>query len=379
MILPRLKQQKNTIAIRSELLSLIERLNNGEQLKREEFLFILNNISQYEAYYLCQYATIKCKDYYNGFVYMRGLIEISNYCKQNCLYCGIRGKNSNAFRYRMSKEEILECVEIGDKLGFKTFVLQSGEDPKFTDEIICEILQEIKSKYPNCAITLSIGEKSKKSYKLYKEAGCDRYLLRHEAASERLYKQLHPASLKLENRLSCLQDIKEVGLQVGAGLMVGSPTQTNLDLVDDLMFLQDFQPHMCGIGPYISHSETPLRGNKDGNVEQTAVIVALTRLICPKTLIPSTTALATIGEFGQEKVLQSGANVLMPNLTYTKYRKKYALYENKMATEDNAMQSLNKLIMKAEKVGFKVCMQKGDHYDWVPKHSTKKIAHYEYV
>lgn len=365
MLLPRLKRDCNKTELEVELINLIDRLYNGEQLKKEEFLFLLNNISQLEATYLFKKAVKKCKQIYSGFVYMRGLIEFSNYCKQNCNYCGIRGKNSNANRYRMSKKEILECVEIGSEMGFKTFVLQSGEDPKFTDEVLCDIIKEIKQQNPVCAITLSVGEKSKESYKLLHMAGCDRFLLRHEAASESLYNHLHPSNMKFANRLNCLHDIKSVGIQAGAGLMVGSPKQTNFDLVEDLMFLQDFQPHMCGIGPYISHSETPLKGNPNGSVEQTRVMVALTRLVCQKALIPSTTALATIGKFGQEKVLQSGANVLMPNLTHTKFREKYALYENKMATKDNAVQSFENLKKKAKNAGFKVSLEKGNHIDWV--------------
>lgn len=270
---------------------------------------------------------------YGDEVYVRGLIEFSNYCKNDCYYCGIRKGNHKAERYRLSFDEILSCCEEGFSLGFRTFVLQGGEDPWYTDEKVCHIVSAIKEKFPECAITLSIGEKSKESYQAYFDAGAERYLLRHETADSTHYQKLHPDSMSLENRKRCLFDLKEIGYQVGSGFMVGSPYQTTENLVCDLRFLQKLQPDMIGIGPYITHQDTPFANFPSGSLTKTLRMVSILRLLFPYALIPSTTALGTIHPEGRELGLKAGGNVVMPNLSPVSVRKKYELYEIKSARE----------------------------------------------
>jgi biotin synthase len=274
--------------------------------------------------------------YYGLDVYFRGLIEFSNYCKNDCLYCGIRKSNTQATRYRLSLEEILECCRMGDSLGYKTFVLQSGEDPWFTDDRMVEIVSSIRAAYPDHAITLSIGEKSRESYERFFRAGANRYLLRHETAGEDHYRKLHPPSMKLAERKQCLADLKAIGYQVGAGFMVGSPFQTAEDLLEDLRYIQDLQPHMVGIGPFIPQQDTPFGTYPQGDMALTLRMVALTRLVLPWALLPATTALGTISPTGREQALMAGANVVMPNLSPRAVRKFYALYDNKICTGDEA-------------------------------------------
>ncbi len=298
--------------------------------------------------------------YYSKNVYIRGLIEFTNYCKNNCLYCGIRAANSHAVRYRLTTEEILSCCETGHKLGFRTFVLQGGEDPYFTDSLICSIVSSIKEKFPDCAVTLSIGEKPRKSYEAYFSAGADRYLLRHETASESHYRLLHPESMSHKNRIRCLYDLKDIGYQVGAGFMVGSPYQTDENLVADIRFLQKLSPDMVGIGPYITHRETPFFDKPSGTLEKTLRMVALTRVFLPYALIPATTALGTIHPEGREKGLKIGANVVMPNLSPVRVRKLYDLYENKISTGEEAAECKNELEVRVLSAGFKIVTDRGD-------------------
>lgn len=297
---------------------------------------------------------------YGDEVYVRGLIEFSNYCKNDCYYCGIRKGNHKAERYRLSFDEILSCCEEGFSLGFRTFVLQGGEDPWYTDEKVCHIVSAIKEKFPECAITLSIGEKSKESYQAYFDAGAERYLLRHETADSTHYQKLHPDSMSLENRKRCLFDLKEIGYQVGSGFMVGSPYQTTENLVCDLRFLQKLQPDMIGIGPYITHQDTPFANFPSGSLTKTLRMVSILRLLFPYALIPSTTALGTIHPEGRELGLKAGGNVVMPNLSPVSVRKKYELYENKICTGEEAAQCRGCLEARVKKAGYQIVTARGD-------------------
>ena len=297
---------------------------------------------------------------YKDTVYIRGLIEFTNYCRNNCYYCGIRRDNRNAERYRLSKEDILSCCEEGYGLGFRTFVLQGGEDPYYTDALICDIVSEIRSRFADCAITLSIGEKSRESYKAFFDAGANRYLLRHETADEAHYRMLHPDSMSLANRKRCLFDLKEIGYHVGSGFMVGSPYQTTENLIADLRFLQDLQPDMIGIGPYITHEDTSFASFENGSLSLTLRLISILRLMFPYALIPSTTALGTIDKKGRELGLQAGANVVMPNLSPVRVRKLYALYENKICTGEEAAQCVGCLERRVESAGYRIVTSIGN-------------------
>lgn len=300
------------------------------------------------------------RNIYQDEVYIRGLIEFTNYCKNNCFYCGIRAGNAKAVRYRLSEEEILACCEEGYRLGFRTFVLQGGEDPAYTDEVVCRIVSSIRNRFLDCAITLSIGEKPRESYQAYFDAGANRYLLRHETANQAHYQKLHPASMSLENRKRCLFDLKEIGYQVGSGFMVGSPGQTTENLIEDLRFLQTLHPDMIGIGPYICHEQTPFAGQKNGTLHQTLRMISILRLMFPYALIPATTALGTIDKEGRELGLKAGANVVMPNLSPVGVRKLYDLYENKICTGEEAAQCRGCLARRVEKAGYRIVTAIGD-------------------
>ncbi|MCH5325316.1 MAG: [FeFe] hydrogenase H-cluster radical SAM maturase HydE [Eubacterium sp.] len=300
------------------------------------------------------------REHYGDKVYVRGLIEFTNYCKNNCYYCGIRCGNHAVERYRLTKEDILSCCEEGYGLGFRTFVLQGGEDPYYTDDVICEIVSEIRQKYPDCAITLSIGEKPRESYQAYFDAGANRYLLRHETADPQHYAMLHPESMSLENRKRCLFDLKEIGYQVGSGFMVGSPYQTTENLIADLRFLQQLSPDMIGIGPYLTHADTPFADKENGSFTLTLRLISVLRLMFPYALIPATTALGTIHPLGREKGLQAGANVVMPNLSPVSVRKKYELYENKICTGEEAAQCRGCLERRVESVGYRIVTDIGN-------------------
>ena len=301
------------------------------------------------------------RQYYGNKVFTRGLIEFTNYCKNNCRYCGIRSGNRNVRRYRLSEEDIMECCESGYELGYRTFVLQGGEDPYYTDEQMAAIICRIKSRFPDAAVTLSIGEKSYESYKKFREAGADRYLLRHETADEDLYRALHPQAMSLENRKKCLWNLKELGYQVGAGFMVGAPGQTSAHLAKDLVFLQELEPHMVGIGPFIPHHDTIYAEEKAGSVELTLFLLSVIRIMLPQVLLPATTALGTLDPLGREKGLTAGANVVMPNLSPVKNRKLYELYDNKICTGEEAAECRNCLSHRVRQVGFELVDERGDH------------------
>ena len=310
--------------------------------------------------YLYQRAFEVRKRHYGTDVYMRGLIEFTNYCRNNCYYCGLRASNRNVERYRLTPDEIYACADEGYQLGFRTFVLQGGEDPWFTDERICEIVQTLSTSHPDCAVTLSIGERPKASYQSFYDAGARRFLLRHETATEAHYRQLHPDSMSLVNRKQCLWDLKEIGYQVGSGFMVGSPFQTLDNLVADLRFLQQLGPDMIGIGPFIPQSDTPFGDKAQGTLRQTLNLVAILRLLFPYALIPATTALGTIHPRGRELGLQAGANVVMPNLSPVKYRKLYAIYDDKICTGDESAQCRRCLARRVESVGCQLVVDRGD-------------------
>ena len=300
------------------------------------------------------------RKYYGNLVFFRGLIEFSSYCKNDCYYCGIRKSNRNAVRYRLSHEEIMGCCAEGRRLGFRTFVLQSGEDLYYTDERMCAVIADIKEHYPDCAVTLSLGEKAEESYRRYYDAGADRYLLRHETADGQHYARLHPSEMSLENRKKCLYTLKEIGFQVGAGFMVESPYQTFENLASDMIFLRELRPHMIGIGPFIPHRDTIFAGEKTPSVDLTLIMLALIRIMLPEALIPSTTALGTIDPQGREKGLKAGANVVMPNLSPPRHRKDYSLYDSKICTGEEAAECLGCLTRRIRFAGFEPDFSRGD-------------------
>jgi len=338
-----------------------EKLIQNHELSREEYIEILQNWENPEiSRALTEEAVRLRRHYYGDKVYTRGLIEFTNYCKNDCYYCGIRRGNSHAQRYRLSREEILACCENGYALGFRTFVLQGGEDPYYTDERMAEIISLIRRGWPDCAITLSIGEKSYESYRLFKEAGADRYLLRHETASDELYRRLHPEEMLLSHRKQCLYDLKSLGYQVGAGFMVGSPGQTMEHLAEDLIFLKELEPQMVGIGPFIPHHETRFANETAGSVGLTLFLLSVIRILLPKVLLPATTALGTMDPLGREKGLAAGANVVMPNLSPVKNRKQYDLYDNKICTGEEAAECRGCLERRVSSTGYRLVAERGD-------------------
>lgn len=330
----------------------IKRLAKDRNLSDEEFLYILNN-DEADGFLFSEADRVR-RENYGDSVYIRGLIEFTNYCKNNCYYCGIRRDNKNAIRYSLTKDEILECCEKGYGLGFRTFVLQGGEDLRFSDKDICEIVYDIKSKFSDCAVTLSVGERSKESFKAFYDAGADRYLLRHETATDEHYRKLHPENLSLRARKECLFNLKEIGFQVGSGFMVGSPYQTMENIISDLRFLQELEPDMIGIGPFLTHKDTPFSTFENGSFSLTLKLISVLRLIFPYALIPSTTALGTINPEGREMGLKAGANVVMPNLSPMRVRKLYTLYDNKIATDEEAAESVMALKKRVENAGYRV-------------------------
>ncbi len=337
---------------------LIEKLKQQQTLTDAEFFALLT--ADYDVGKLFAHADSVRRAVYDDAVYIRGLIEVSNYCKNNCYYCGIRAGNTKAERYRLTKEEILDCCREGYALGFRTFVMQGGEDPKMDDAFLCDVVSAIRKAYADCAITLSLGEKPKESYLAYYRAGANRYLLRHETATDSHYQILHPEEMSLKSRKQCLYDLKEIGFQVGAGFMVGSPGQTTEHLIADLRFLQELKPAMIGIGPYLNHKDTPFRDCPNGSMELTLRLISILRLMFPYALLPSTTALGTIHPEGRELGLKAGANVVMPNLSPQGVRNLYNLYENKRCTGSEAAESLEILKKQVTDAGYRIVVDRGD-------------------
>ena len=339
---------------------LIEKLNNTHSLNKDEALQLIKQGAQHKNL-LFALAQETAQKSFGRQIFVRGLIEFTNYCKNDCYYCGIRRSNKNAARYRLTQEEILECCRAGYGLGFRTFVLQGGEDYFYSDEDIAAIVRAIKTQHPDCAVTLSIGERSRETYALWKKAGADRYLLRHETADCAHYAKLHPAELSAKNRQNCLHTLKELGYQAGAGFMVGSPYQTAENLADDLMFLQKLRPQMIGIGPFIPHHDTPFKDEPAGSVELTLVLLAVLRLLFPHVLLPATTALGTLAPGGRLLGIKAGANVIMPNLSPQNVRGKYLLYDNKLHTGAEAAEALNELQREVASIGYRIVSARGDY------------------
>lgn len=354
------KYGKNMRIQTMKLLKIVDDIQKNKNLTLEQLNLLLMTEDDSVITYLQEKARESAISVFGKKIYIRGLIEFTNYCKNDCYYCGIRKSNRNAQRYRLDKEDILSCCQKGYELGFRTFVLQGGEDVYFTDERMCEIVRAIRKEYPDCAITLSIGERDRSSYQALYEAGANRFLLRHETADPEHYNKLHPSSLTLENRICCLKELSEIGYQVGCGFMVGSPGQTMETLWKDLQLILNLKPQMVGIGPFIPQHDTPFAEEKAGTMEQTIRLLAIIRLIHPTVLLPATTALGTIHPEGRELGILSGANVVMPNLSPVATRKKYQLYDNKICMDAEAAEGLAELKKRIEKIGYEVVVDRGD-------------------
>ncbi len=339
---------------------LIEKLEKENGLSRSEYAELVVCRDEEAAGLLAQKARRAADAVYGDAIYTRGLIEISSICRNNCLYCGIRKDNNLAERYRLSKEQILSCADEGYDLGFRTFVLQGGEDPFFSDDVLCAIIADIKRAHADCAVTLSMGERSRESYQALYDAGAERYLLRHETADAAHYAMLHPSDMSFEKRMQCLRDLREIGYQVGCGFMVGSPGQTAETIAEDLTFIRTFKPEMCGIGPFIPHHNTPFKDEKQGTLELTLFLLSVIRLTHPFVLLPATTALGTIHPQGREKGILAGANVVMPNLSPVEVRKKYELYDNKICTGEESAQCRSCLDDRMKRIGYRLVVDRGD-------------------
>lgn len=352
----------------AEIRDIIHKLCDTGSLTREEIIKLLENRDSEIQAELAERASAVAREHYGNKVYVRGLIEFTNYCRNDCYYCGIRCGNKNADRYRLTKEEIVECASYGYGLGFRTIVLQGGEDQFYTDDMIVDIIKSIKKDHPDVAVTLSIGEKSYETYKAFFDAGADRYLLRHETADFDHYAKLHPKNLSAENRQQCLYNLKKIGFQTGAGFMVGSPYQTITNIADDLLFLKKLDPEMIGIGPFIPHQDTVFKDMKAGGLDQTLFLLSIIRLMLPTVLLPATTALGTINPRGRELGILAGANVVMPNLSPVGVRKKYALYDNKICTGEEAAECMNCLKNRIGSIGYEIVTDRGDNVKYKNQH-----------
>ncbi len=340
--------------------TLVEKLRDTHALSAEEYNALLTTTDAQVLDFLREQAVAVRQKHYGNTVFVRGLIEFTNYCKNDCYYCGIRCSNRRAERYRLTEQQILDCCKEGYALGYRTFVLQGGEDPAYTPARMEKLVADIKNAHPDCAVTLSVGEQDTDTYRRWREAGADRYLLRHETADADHYGKLHPARLTLENRKRCLWDLKELGYQVGCGFMVGSPFQKIEHLVKDLQFLSELQPDMVGIGPFIPHKDTPFGNETAGSVEMTLRLLSIIRLLLPRVLLPATTALGTLRDDGRENGILSGANVCMPNLSPADVRKKYTLYDNKRAFGSEAAEEIDALKKRMTAIGYDVVVDRGD-------------------
>ena len=344
-----------------EAKKLIDKLELEHKLDKDEWISLLDSCSDEVREYAAEKARTVAQSVYGNDVFIRGIVEFSNVCKNDCYYCGIRAGNCNLERYKLTEEDILQCCKAGYRYGFRTFVLQSGEDLSYTTEDICRIVSRIKSEFPDCAVTLSIGEKSREDYTAYKEAGADRYLLRHETANKAHYEKLHPDEMSWDNRMRCLRDLKELGFQTGCGIMVGSPYQTTECIADDMIFMSEFKPEMIGIGPFLPHKDTPFKDEPKGSYEMTLFLLSLCRLMLPHVLLPATTALGTIRPDGREQGVLSGANVIMPNLSPTEVRDKYMLYDNKICTGDASDKCHDCVEARMKLIGYRVVVDRGDY------------------
>lgn len=342
---------------------LIKKLKDQRIISREEFIALLSSFNDDDREVAAGIAREISLRSLSNKIFIRGIIEFSSYCKNDCYYCGLRRSNRCASRYRLTNDNILSCCDKGYELGFRTFVLQSGEDPYYNDDRMADIVSRIRKQYQDCAITLSIGEKSREAYQRFFDAGANRYLLRHETADREHYGKLHPPELSLENRIRCLYDLKDIGYQTGCGCMVGSPYQTVENLADDLLFMSKFRPHMIGIGPFIPHKDTPFGNQPAGKVEMTLFMLSLCRIMLPDVLLPATTALGTIQGDGRKRGVLAGANVIMPNLSPADVRKKYLLYDNKAFTGDDAAENVRLLRGHMAEIGYEIVTQRGDYIE----------------
>lgn len=357
---------------------IVNKLQQDRTLLPEEFRQLLSGCDAETLRYINERAREVTLRQFGNKIYIRGLIEVSNCCRNNCYYCGIRKGNPNIERYRLSEESILECCRQGYELGFRTFVLQGGEDAALTDERMEAIVVHIRRSFPDCAITLSLGEKSREVYERFFRAGANRYLLRHETYDEAHYRQLHPAEMSAKRRLRCLQDLKEIGYQTGTGVMVGSPGQTVEHLVQDILFIERLRPEMIGIGPFLPHHDTPFAGLPNGTVEQTLLLLSIFRLMHPSALIPATTALATLAPDGRERGILAGANVVMPNLSPREERKKYELYNDKASLGAESAEGLAALQKQLQTIGYEISFDRGDfgnHPTSYPPITAQPINH----
>lgn len=342
---------------------LIERLYREHTLSPDKLRILLTQCDEEHLTLIRQKACEVSQKHFGNKIYIRGLIEIGNCCHNDCYYCGIRRSNSHIERYRLTKEDILACCEEGYNLGFRTFVMQGGEDNRLTDSRMIDIISTIRKTYPDVAITLSLGEKDTRTYQQFYEAGANRYLLRHETHNEQHYRLLHPSGMSLSNRLRCLNDLKQIGFQTGTGIMVGSPGQTVDHLIEDILFIESFRPQMIGIGPFLPHHETPFSDRPAGRLQQTLLLLSIFRLMHPQALIPSTTALATLLPEGRELGILSGANVVMPNLSPPQQRYKYALYDNKASMGAEAAEGLKLLKDRLKAIGYAIDKSRGDYFE----------------
>lgn len=345
---------------------LIDKLYINNSLEKNELKFLLKNLNPLMREYLIEKAFETRKKIYGKTVYFRGLMEITNICKHNCLYCGIRAKNSKADRYSLSKETILNCCFSGYNLGYRTFVLQGGENSKITDEFLIDIISILKNKFKDIAITLSLGERGKNSFKKLYDAGADRYLIRHETFNKKLYKKLHP-NMSYKNRIKSLYILKKIGYQVGSGFLIGLPSLKLEDYYKDLIFLKKLKPHMIGIGPFIPHINTPLKNEKGGSSYDTITLIAILRLLLPDVLLPATTALVTLDPNSRNLAFRAGANVIMPNISPLSSRKKYTLYNGKAFLGDEAGEEMEIIIKHIKEAGFIPVLSKGDNVRWKRK------------
>ena len=346
------------------IIKIIDEITACRNITLEQPHMLLETDDMQAVDYLRKRASEKAHETYGNQVFIRGLIEFTNYCKNDCLYCGIRRGNQNAVRYRLTLSQIMECCKMGYELGYRTFVLQGGEDAYFNDERMCEIIRSIKKEYPDCAVTLSLGERSEESYRVMHKAGADRYLLREETSVPEHYAMLHPKQMSLENRLHCLEILKETGYQTGCGFMVGSPGWQLEYLARELCYIKKLRPHMIGIGPFIPHKDTVFAKETGGSLDLTLNLVAMLRLMNPNAMIPATTAVGTIDPRGREKAILSGANVVMPNLSPVSVRKNYMLYDNKLCTGDEAAECRKCLDARIRSIGYEIVTDRGDYREF---------------
>lgn len=341
-------------------IDIINRLTHGDTISRDEWMILLSSLNIEEREYLRAKAQEVATSNYGHGVFVRALLEISSYCRNNCYYCGIRASNRNAQRYRLTKEEILECCKEADALGFNTFVMQGGEDPMQNDAWVVDVVKSIRAAYPDKAITLSVGERSDEAYAAFKEAGANRFLLRHETRNDEHYAHLHPSMMSSENRRHCLMTLKRLGFQTGSGMMIGSPGQTDEHLYEDIRFLEELQPQMIGIGPFLPATDTPFENQNPGSADKTILMLSLLRLRFPKVLLPATTALATLCPDGMERAILAGANVVMPNVSPVEQRKKYSIYDNKKSTGAESAQQMQQLENRLNAIGYHIDYSRGD-------------------